>query len=87
LDSNPNGYSFEHKEEFKPLQAADILAWQMNNLMRRLPDGEESLDKTHLGFIKLRRDQHMDLGFFTDSQLVEWVRRNREFKEKSGFYL
>ena len=38
----PGGYSFEHKDKFKPLQAADILAWQMNNHMRKiLPIGHD----------------------------------------------
>ncbi|HUK48020.1 MAG TPA: DUF3800 domain-containing protein [Terriglobales bacterium] len=83
----PEGFSFERKEEFKPLQAADILAWQMNNLMRRMPNGEENLSGTHPGFIKLRNSQHMDLGFFTPEQLRIWVKRNKEFKEESGFYL
>ena len=27
----PQGYGFERKEQFKPLQAADILAWQMRS--------------------------------------------------------
>jgi hypothetical protein len=81
------GYAFQPKKEFKPLQAADILAWQMNNLMRKIPpDGEETEGMAHPNFMKLRTDQEMDLGFFTHSQLEKWVKRNLEFKAKSGMY-
>ncbi len=42
LGLEPMGYSFEHKEVFKPLQAADILAWQMRSHMRKIwPSGKD----------------------------------------------
>jgi len=84
----PGGYSFEHKEMFKPLQAADILAWQMNALMRKIPpDGEETEGMANKGFLQLRQDQEMELGFYTREQLRLWVKRNLEFKAKTGMYL
>ena len=42
-----DGYSFEDKANFKPLQGADILAWQQNSHMRNviLPGKDEMTDK------------------------------------------
>jgi hypothetical protein len=67
------GYSFQHKEKFKPLQAADILAWQMNNHMRKIIScPERDIELCHPGFILLRADQEMDLGFFTPEAMKAW---------------
>jgi hypothetical protein len=80
-----DGYSFQHKEEFKPLQAADILAWQMNNHMRKImPIGHDDLSITHPRFSKLRVDQNMDLGFFTENQLRLWVKQIEDEEAKRG---
>jgi hypothetical protein len=39
------GFSFQHRQAFKPLQAADILAWQMNAYMPKIyPQGETEAD-------------------------------------------
>jgi hypothetical protein len=74
LGVEPGGYSFEHKEEFKPLQAADILAWQMRSYMRTIwPSGKEDVSLCHPGFRLLREDQEMDLGFFTEENLEKFV--------------
>ncbi len=58
------GFSFQHRNHFKPLQAADILAWQMNNYMPKIyPHGENEEDLDALlkpGFKILRLDQEMD---------------------------
>jgi len=77
LGLEPQGYGFEHKEQFKPLQSADILAWQMRSHMRkvwRLGHDDESL--CHPGFRMLRLDQQMDLGFFTEHQINKFVADN-----------
>jgi hypothetical protein len=87
LGVEPRGYSFEHKEEFKPLQAADILAWQMRSHMRQiwtLQHDEES--KCHPGFRLLREDQEMDLEFCTEEQLDKFIKRNVEL-ERQGHSL
>jgi hypothetical protein len=79
------GYGFQHKEEFKPLQAADILAWQMNNHIRKvMPLGTDSLDLLHPGFRLLREDEDMDLGFFTDSQIDNFIARNEALVAEKG---
>lgn len=66
----PGGCSFQDMRVFKPLQAADILAWQMRNHMRRVMlEGKDDLDSCHKGFKVLREGQHMRLGFFTEEQM------------------
>jgi hypothetical protein len=85
IGTNKEGYSFEHKEYFKPLQAADILAWQMNNHIRKiLPFGEDRLELAHPGFTLLRKDQEVDLVFFTPAQLEKFVRQYEQL-EAAGF--
>jgi hypothetical protein len=70
------GYSFQHRQNYKPLQAADILAWQMNSHMRKIyPLGRDSLDVVHPGFAILRQDQEMNLGFFTEANIKDWVEK------------
>lgn len=74
LGLEPEGYSFEHKEQFKPLQAADVLAWQMRNHMRNVwPLGHDDASLCHDGFRLLREDQEVDLGFFTKDQVNKFV--------------
>ena len=74
LGLEPQGYGFEHKEEFKPLQAADVLAWQMRSHMRKIwPIGHDDESLCHPGFRLLRQDQEMDLGFFTQQQIEKFI--------------
>jgi len=74
LGLEPDGYGFEHKENFKPLQAADILAWQMRSHMRKIwPIGHDDESLCHPGFRLLRQDQEMDLGFFTKEQIDKFI--------------
>jgi hypothetical protein len=85
LGTDKAGYEFQHKEQLKPLQAADILAWQMNNHMRKIfPFGEDRRELTHPGFMLLREDQEMDLMFFTSAQLEKFVRQYERL-EAAGF--
>jgi hypothetical protein len=71
---SPQGYSFEHEEDFKPLQAADILAWQMRSHMRKIWTlGHDDVSLCHPGFHLLREDQEMELGFFTKDQIDKLV--------------
>ena len=77
LGLEPEGYAFEHKEESKPLQSADILAWQMRSHMRKIwPLGHDEVTLCHPGFRSLRADQEMDLGFFTEDQINKFVSEN-----------
>jgi hypothetical protein len=81
----PGAYSFEHKEVFKPLQAADVLAWQMRSHMDKIfPLGADKPELCHPGFRLLRQDQHMDLGFFTEEQLQSFVKQQEEYERVYG---
>jgi hypothetical protein len=84
----PEGVSFQRMEKFKPLQAADILAWQMRCHMQKIfPLGHDSLELTHPGFAALRVDQDMDLGFFSDKAIKDWVKDIEQHEAVRGkFY-
>jgi len=85
LGIEPNGFSFEHREDFKPLQAADILAWQMRNHMRKIwPIGHDDVSLCHPGFAMLRENQEVDLGFFTAEQIQKFVKQNEELEKEHG---
>jgi hypothetical protein len=69
LGLEPQGYSFEHKEQFKPLQAADILAWQMRSHMRNVWQlGRDDKSLCLPGFRFLRIDQALDLDFLQNGK-------------------
>jgi len=71
-----DGFAFRNKAEFKPLQAADILAWQMNHHMRHvIVAGKGELEHTHPNFRILREDQEMRLFFITEEQLQRMIER------------
>ncbi|HEV2498272.1 MAG TPA: DUF3800 domain-containing protein [Terriglobia bacterium] len=86
LGTNPvDGYSFQHKECFKPLQAADVLAWQMKAHMEKiLPFGKDREELTHPGFRLLRQDQEMELAFFTPDQIKK-AEANFDKLRRDGF--
>jgi hypothetical protein len=79
------GFSFQHKNCFKPLQAADILAWQMNSYMPKIyPQGETNFDQLKYGFAILRADQEMDLGFFSETNMQAWIQRIEKYESEHG---
>jgi hypothetical protein len=81
------GFSFQHKEKFKPLQAADILAWEMNAYMPKIyPQGEseEDLKKLHPGFMAIREHPEIKLGFYTPANIKSWVDKVLAFEEANG---
>ncbi len=82
---DPKGYSFQDRGLFKPLQAADILAWQFNSHMRNviMAGKNEPLD-THPNFRVLREDQEMVLGFYTEEQFRAAVEREMAFLLNRG---
>ena len=85
LGIEPQGYGFEHKEKFKPLQAADILAWQMRSHMRKVwPLGHDDALLCHPGFALLRENQEVDLGFFTKEQVQKFVTDHYEIEKQTG---
>lgn len=81
------GFSFQKRKDSKPLQAADILAWQMNAYMPKIyPQGETEADlgKIHPGFRALRENQEVTLGFYTSSNLQAWIDQILEFEATHG---
>lgn len=65
LCPGPDGYSFQSKKDFKPLQAADILAWNMYTAML---DGPKNGKPAYLRpyFRVLTEDRPMGIGFFDE---------------------
>ena len=79
------GFSFQRRQFSKPLQAADILAWQMNRYIPRIyPQGEINFDALHAGFRILRKDQEMNIGYFSESNMQAWINRILGYEEKYG---
>jgi len=85
LGIEPKGYSFLNKAEFKPLQSADVLAWQMNWHMRNvIALGRHCADDCHPHFKALRLDQEMRLGFMTEENFMVTIGNELRAMEKNG---
>jgi hypothetical protein len=83
----PTGVMFQDKTVFKPLQAADILAWQMQNHMKRtVMMGKSPHDPrlAHDGFLQLRANRKTDLGFFSTDQMRKVFDDAQACKVKTG---
>lgn len=82
------GALFQNKKLFRPLQAADILAWQMHNHMRKVivpgcqPNQEFS--RSHAGFSLLRYRQSLDLGFYSTEQTRDFFAKTKKHHETTG---
>jgi hypothetical protein len=84
-----DGVQFQSKKLFKPLQAADILAWQMQNHMRRtVLIGRDINDRRflHEGFLALRKNRPMDLGFYSREQMQKAFTETKDFHSKNGVW-
>ena len=85
----PDGVQFQNKKLFKPLQAADVLAWQMQNHMRRtalIGRDPNDLSLMHEGFVRIRKKKSIDLGFFSTEQMRRMFERPVEFKQSRGIW-
>lgn len=83
----PEGVMFQDKAIFKPLQAADILAWQVqNNLRRTVMIGRNADDRrlVHPGFKMLRENRPMALGFYSTDQMRRVFDAAKAMKEENG---
>jgi hypothetical protein len=83
----PNGVMFQDDKFFKPLQAADILAWQMQNHLRRtVLLGRDADDRRFMkpGFAVLRHKRPMGLGFFSTDQMRRVFDKAKEYHESTG---
>jgi hypothetical protein len=82
LGMERDGFGFENKADFKPLQAADILAWQMHYHMRNVINaGKHDVDDAHPHFRILRVDQEMNLGFLTEENFKNTIEIKRRVLE------
>jgi hypothetical protein len=85
LGMEPKGYSFEDKAEFKPLQAADVLAWQLNWHMRKvILAGRRDEEDCHPNFRLLRLDQGLELSFMTEENFMNTIKPDLVRLEKSN---
>lgn len=89
----PHGCGFQDKKVFKPLQAADILAWQMRNHVTRLLDkykllsSVSSADEVNMcpnGFKLLRNGRPMRLGFYSEDQMRKVFTDAEEYEKQNG---
>src|SRR5271165_2856544 len=86
VPSDPDGVSLQKKELFKPLQAADILAWNTYNFMqeeisRGLPDKPAPL---HPYFDVLWRNRPMQVGFYREGDLRDAGSGLLDHEEREG---
>jgi hypothetical protein len=85
----PDGVQFQSKKAFKPLRAADILAWQTQNFMRRIVmsgHGPTDRRKAHKGFLMLRDNRPMDIRFYNSEQLRIAMERIKAFHAEKGIW-
>ena len=83
----PNGVMFQDDKFFKPLQAADILAWQVQNHLRRtvlVGRDPDDLKLAHSGFKVLRQKRPMDLGFYSTDQIRRVFDKAHEYHKSTG---
>jgi len=85
----PDGVMFQNKRLIKPLQAADILAWQMQNNMRRtVMIGRDPLDRSlaHPGFLMLRDNRPMELVFYGREHMKKAFENTRAYHDRTGVW-
>jgi len=79
----PGGYSFQSKEFFKPLQAADILAWNMYTAMI---DGSQNGKPSCLRpyFNELTENRPMGISFFDEKEMKDFFDQQEEYETRTG---
>ena len=85
----PDGVQFQSKRVFKPLQAADILAWQVQNNMRRtVMIGRDPNDRTleHEGFRILKDGRPMELLFYSREQVKQAFENTKASYQANGVW-
>jgi hypothetical protein len=85
LPNDPDGIVFQNKEFFRPLQAADILAWNMRSFMqdeisRGLPEAPGRIRP----YFQVLRKPPMRIGFMRDRDLEKAARDISEYEEREG---
>jgi hypothetical protein len=81
----PDGFSFQSPKIFKPLQAADMLAWNQYVHMRDvILKGLSDRDNCRPYFHQLRVDRPMRLGFMTDAQVEQAFTALKQKEDEIG---
>jgi len=81
----PEGIMFQDDAFFKPLQAADILGWQVQNHMRRTSlIGRPTSTRGHPGHEVLWGNLSLTVGYYSTEQLEESFRGAKAYREKEG---
>lgn len=86
---HPAGFMFQDSKLFQPLQAADILAWQMQNQIKRTAlVGRDPDDRSlmHDGFKQLIEKTSVEVGFYSQAQMRKVFDGAKEFKRKNGVW-
>src|SRR5262249_33854603 len=78
------GYSFEDKKIFKPLQAADMLAWETYNHMRAVVLRNSSDPGTENFQYLRRRPSKLTVAWLTDVQMKKMVDDMTEREARTG---
>jgi hypothetical protein len=82
-----NGYSFQDKAIFKPLQAADILAWNMyNHHLNVITKGLDDVKHCDWKFRLLRQDRPMSLGWLTRDQIENLFVNVANYQQEKGTF-
>ena len=82
-----DGYSFQDKTVFKPLQAADILAWNMyNHQVNVIAKGLHDVKDCDWKFKLLRDGRPMTLGWLTREQMKKNFSGVAEYQQKKGVF-
>jgi hypothetical protein len=81
----PDGISFQSPKLSTPLQAADILAWNMNAhlrdvILKGFPDDEKHTQP----YFQILRNHPMRIGFLTTKQTQDAFEATREYEEREG---
>jgi len=83
--NDPDGFTFQNKEFFKPLQTADILAW---NMRRHLQDfisrGKPDTPPPIRPYFQFLRKAPIRVGFFRDVQIERGAAEMLEYEEREG---
>jgi hypothetical protein len=82
-----DGLSLQDMRNFPPLQAADILAWNMyDHYTNVVAAGLDDVRDMSRWFHPLRDFRPMTLGFLTRQQMEEFAARTQAYKERTGHW-
>jgi hypothetical protein len=81
----PEGIMFQDDAFFKPLQAADILGWQVQNHMRRtILIGLPTSTRGHHGHEALWKNRSLTVSYYGTEQLEESFSGAKAYRDKEG---